>query len=58
MVFGSMKNGKSYCEGCFPYAAVCRCENCLEDAGYKYSAYSTKHEMYLCKECKENLKNK
>jgi len=46
-------NGKYYCDYCLDSAPVVHCEECDEEAGYKKDAYSEKHEMYLCKECKK-----
>jgi len=51
-------NGKFYCGDCLEYAPVVHCEECGKEAGYGSKAYSKKHEMYLCEECKKDKKNK
>jgi hypothetical protein len=57
-LYYSETNGKFYCDDCINYAPVCRCEWCANEAGYKSSAYSQEHDMFLCKDCKEEKKRK
>jgi hypothetical protein len=52
-------NGKHYCESCDQHhSPICRCEYCGNVEVYKSKSWSEEEYMYLCKDCRKELREK